>query len=135
MLQLFWFGKKTLSNSLNIYIKTNTGNTLSVDLDPKWDIKNVKEIVAPQLGLHPEEVKIIFAGKELSDTTTIEECDLGQQSILHAVKTKRKVNLPSPSSSVFEESSEESGSRPLCETLRDLSSTDNDDSILHEGTE
>lgn len=71
MLQLFWFGKKTISNSLNIYIKTSTGNTLSLELNPDWDIKNVKEFVAPKLGLQPEEVKIIFAGKELSDTTTI----------------------------------------------------------------
>lgn len=71
MLQLLWFGKKTISNNLNIYIKTSTGNTLTVDLDPNWDIKNVKEIVAPQLGLQPEEVKIIFAGKELGDKITI----------------------------------------------------------------
>jgi parkin len=43
-----------------------------VDLDPKWYIKNVKEIVAPRLGLSPEEVKIIFAGKELHDLIVIE---------------------------------------------------------------
>jgi hypothetical protein len=55
-----------------VYIKTNTGSTLSVDLDPKWHIKNVKEIVAPRLGLSPEEVKIIFAGKELHDLIVIE---------------------------------------------------------------
>lgn len=72
MFQLLSFGKNTISNSLNIYIKTNTGNTLNVKLDPKWDIKTVKETVAPQLGMEPEEVKIIFAGKELSDTTIIE---------------------------------------------------------------
>lgn len=72
LLQLLSVGKKTITNSLNIYIKTNTGNTLNVNLDPKWDIKTVKENVAPQLGLEPEEVKIIFAGKELCDTTVIE---------------------------------------------------------------
>lgn len=72
MFHLLSFGKNTISNSLNIYIKTNTGNTLNVNLDPKWDIKTVKEAVAPQLGMEPEEVKIIFAGKELSDTTIIE---------------------------------------------------------------
>lgn len=71
MFQLLWFGKKTITNSLNIYIKTNTGSTLSVELNPDWDIKNVKEVVAPKLGLQPEEVKIIFAGKELSDSTTV----------------------------------------------------------------
>lgn len=72
MLQLLSFSKKTLSNSLSIQVKSNTGNTLSVDLDPKWDIKDVKEFVAPQLGLQPKEMKIVFAGKELSDSTKLE---------------------------------------------------------------
>lgn len=72
MLELLSLSKKTITNSLNIYIKSNTGSTLSVSLDPKWDIKNVKEVIAPKLGLSPEEVKIIFAGKELEDSIIIE---------------------------------------------------------------
>lgn len=72
MIDLFWTGKKSLSNTLNVYIKSSSGNTLSVALDPKWDIKNVKEVIAPKLGLNPEEVKIIFAGKELEDSIVIE---------------------------------------------------------------
>ncbi|XP_044727247.1 E3 ubiquitin-protein ligase parkin isoform X1 [Chrysoperla carnea] len=121
MLQLLWFGKKSISNSLSIYIKSNTGSTISVDLDPKWDIEKVKEIVAPQLGLQPEEVKIIFAGKELCDSTIIEECDLGEKSILHAVKARPKRNkkqLNTPST--LGEEVEETGSKPLNETLIDL---------------
>lgn len=59
MLQLLSFSKKTITNSLSIYVKSNTGDTLSVDLDPKWDIKDVKEFVAPQLGLQPKEMKIV----------------------------------------------------------------------------
>lgn len=72
MLQLIWFGQKRITNSLSIYVKTNTGNTLAVDLDPKWHIKNVKEIVASQMGISPEDIKIIFAGKELHNSTVIE---------------------------------------------------------------
>lgn len=71
MLAIFSFSRKKLSNKLSIYVKSNTGSTLSVDLEPHMDIKDVKEIVAPQLGLAPDELKIIFAGKELSDTITI----------------------------------------------------------------
>lgn len=71
MLALFIFGRKKITNTLSVYIKSNTGNTLALDLDPQWDIKEVKELIAPQLGLTPEELKIIFAGKELSDTTQI----------------------------------------------------------------
>lgn len=72
MLQVFSSGTRSIKYTLSVYIKTNTGKSVSVDLDPKMDIKNVKELVAPQLGLQPEEVKIIFAGKELLDSTIIE---------------------------------------------------------------
>ncbi|XP_039284843.1 E3 ubiquitin-protein ligase parkin [Nilaparvata lugens] len=115
MLQFFRLGKKSISNSLNIYIKSNTGNTLSIELDPKWDIKNVKEVIAPKLGLPPNEVKIIFAGKELDDSITIEECDLGEQSILHAVQSR----------------SNSKRSRPLSESVANLqlsNISENDDS-------
>lgn len=71
MLQLLSFSKKTLKNTLSIYVKFNR-DTLSVDLDPHWDIREVKELIAPQFGLQPNEVKIIFAGKELSDSTKLE---------------------------------------------------------------
>ncbi|EZA56485.1 E3 ubiquitin-protein ligase parkin [Ooceraea biroi] len=127
MLQLLWFGKRKISNSLSIYIKTNTGSTLSVELDPKWDIKNLKEIVAPRMGMAPENIKIIFAGKELHNSTIIEECDLGQQSILHAVRTPNRMpNKRQSTASLIEESTSEtsdvndSGSKPMNETLMDL---------------
>ncbi|XP_037934192.1 E3 ubiquitin-protein ligase parkin isoform X2 [Teleopsis dalmanni] len=122
MLALLSFGQKTITNTLNVYVKTNTGRTLSVNLEPKWDIKNVKEIVATELGLQPDEMKIIFAGKELSDATTIEECDLGQQSVLHAIRLRPQQQRQRMHSTVMEEESLsiEEPSKPLCETLVDL---------------
>ncbi|XP_014488495.1 PREDICTED: E3 ubiquitin-protein ligase parkin [Dinoponera quadriceps] len=133
MLQLLSFGanlclgQRRISNYLNIYVKTNTGNTLSVELNPKWDIKNLKEIVAPKMGMAPEDIKIIFAGKELHNSIIIEECDLGQQSILHAVRTPyKKFKNPDTSNSIEESTSEttdrnDSGSKPMNEILTDLS--------------
>ncbi|KAF5288928.1 hypothetical protein FQA39_LY03807 [Lamprigera yunnana] len=131
MQQFFFFGKQSLSNSLNVYIKTSGGSTLSVNLDPQWDIKNIKKIVGPKLGLKPEEVKIIFAGKELNDNVIIADCDLGQCSVLHAVKTKRRININS--NAVLEEI-EDVGSKPLCETLKDLS-TDSENLIVDDETQ
>lgn len=127
MQQLFFFGQQSISNSLNIYVKTSNGNTLSLNLDPQWDIKNVKEVVAPKLGLDPNEVKIIFAGKELGDTITIAECDLGQCSILHAVKSKHRRKLLHTSGDDIQKVVEDCGSKPLCETLKDLSTEDGND--------
>lgn len=56
MLELFSFGRKRISNKLPIFIKTNTGKQLSLNLDPDWNISNVKKLVAPQLGISPTEV-------------------------------------------------------------------------------
>jgi hypothetical protein len=56
-------------NTLRVFIKHHHGgtDTLPVDLDPTSSIREVKRDIAPQLGLRPEEIKIIFAGKELPD--------------------------------------------------------------------
>lgn len=109
MLQLLSSRKHLIENVLRIYIKTTSGSTLSIEIDPKYDIKQIKNLVASKIGAQPEELKIIFAGKELGDNIIIEECDLGQQSILHAVKIKR--NVPTDQSS--------SKMKPLCEILDD----------------
>lgn len=71
ILQLIFPVKTKVSYGLKVYIKSSTGNML-VELDPKWDIRSLKERVAPKLGLAPEDVKIIFAGKELMDSIVIE---------------------------------------------------------------
>ncbi|CAB3369827.1 Hypothetical predicted protein [Cloeon dipterum] len=118
ILNMFSSGTQSIKNTLNIYIKTNTGKSVNVDLDPKMDIKNVKELVAPKLGMQPQEVKIIFAGKELLDTTIIADCDLGDQSILHAVRSK-----PIGILSMQSAGSPSEGSMPMCETLVDLQLT------------
>lgn len=72
ILQIIFPVRKKLTPSLSVFIKSNTGNTLSVELDPKWNIRSLKEKIAPKLGLAPEDVKIIFAGKELMDCIVIE---------------------------------------------------------------
>ncbi|KAK9502478.1 hypothetical protein O3M35_011252 [Rhynocoris fuscipes] len=82
---LLYTSRNSITHGLNIYIKSNKGKTLSVDVDPKWDIKNVKEVISPRIGLPPEDMEIIFAGKVLDDSTVIEDCDLGEKSTLHLV--------------------------------------------------
>lgn len=54
-------------NTLRVFIKYS-GRTISVDLNPSWSIKRVKNEIAPKLGVSPEEIKIIFAGNELPDS-------------------------------------------------------------------
>lgn len=50
---------RRISNLPLIFVKTNTGATVPVGLDPKWEVRDVKEFVAPKLGTTPEEVSHI----------------------------------------------------------------------------
>nr|CAI5836112.1 unnamed protein product [Callosobruchus analis] len=65
----------------------------------------------------------------ISDTliTCFKECDLGQRSILHAVKVKSRSLLPKPRHSFIDED-DEYGSKPLCETLTDTMFSNEDSS-------
>lgn len=47
---------RRITNSLVIFVKTNTGKVVPVGLDPKWEVRDIKEFVAPKLGMPPEEV-------------------------------------------------------------------------------
>lgn len=71
MLEFFSFTKRSVSNGLGVFVKTTTGESVYVELDPKWDIASVKEIVSKKIGIDSSELKIIFAGKELQDSVTI----------------------------------------------------------------
>lgn len=51
---------RRLTNSLLIFVKTNTGTVVPVGLDPKWEVRDIKEFVAPKLGMTPEEVCNVF---------------------------------------------------------------------------
>lgn len=52
---------RRITNSLLIFVKTNTGTVVPVGLDPKWDVRDIKEFVAPKLGMTPEEVcRVIY---------------------------------------------------------------------------
>jgi len=69
-------------NSLRVFIKY-AGRTISTDLDPRWEIRKVKEVIAPKLGVSPDEIKIIFAGNELPDSFILEASHSYKQSLKH----------------------------------------------------
>jgi parkin len=60
MLELFSFGRKKISNKLPIFIKTNTGQQLSINLDPEWKIQNVKQLISSEIGINVDEVRKSF---------------------------------------------------------------------------
>ncbi|KAB7498657.1 E3 ubiquitin-protein ligase parkin [Armadillidium nasatum] len=81
------------SNYLQIFIRTNVGEQVSVALEPSWTVQKIKSNLAKQLKTNEDQLRIIFAGKELPDSFTISECDIGNRSVLHVVRVERKPEL------------------------------------------
>jgi len=77
-------GEPALEEGTRVMVKSVTGQVVGLLLKPEWTIKDVKTQLSSELGAKPEELRIIFAGKELRNDVALSTCDLGNQSILHA---------------------------------------------------
>jgi len=85
--------RQALEQGTQVMVKAFNGKSVPILLRSGWTITDVKRYLSPELGINQEEIRIIFAGKELRDDVLVDSCDLGNQSILHAVKIVRREPL------------------------------------------
>ena len=84
------------ADAIQVFIKTGERN-VPVNLSPKWSIAEVKHHLSKFVGREAEELRIIVAGHELRDDVKVADCDLGESTVIHAVKV---IHRPAPLPSV-----------------------------------
>lgn len=57
--------------NIQVFVKTLTGKTITIDVDPSERIKTIKQRIKEKGGIPPDQQRLVFAGQQVCSTRVV----------------------------------------------------------------